>query len=157
MSSINSKWTWCCRLSCHADILGMYLCARSVAMPLISPAEPKIVSIPRELTRTQEERQTIVHCTLTESKAGGFMLIRIWPTTFLIQSDGTRKKMLWFEQIAPFPQWLPVLVPHTFTLIFEGLERNCETFDLVEEIPQEGGFEVIGIRRNEMDVYRVEI
>lgn len=126
-------------------------------MSLIAPAKPKIVSIPKELTRTQEERQTIVHCTLHEPCETGFMLIRIWPSTFLIQSNGTRRKMLWFEQIAPFPHWMPVLVPHTFTLIFEGLDRQCELFDLVEEIPQEGGFEVKGIRRNEMDVYRVEI
>lgn len=126
-------------------------------MPLISPTEPQIVHVPKELTRPEEERQTIVHCTLTESMADGFILIRIWPTTFLIQSDGSRKKMLWFEQIAPFPHWMPVLVPHTFTLIFEGLDRQCELFDLVEEIPQEGGFEVKGIRRNEMDVYRVKI
>ncbi len=126
-------------------------------MPLIVPAKPKIVFVPKELTLPEEERQTIVYCTLTESIADGFMLIRIWPTTFLIQSDGTRKKMLWFEQIAPYPHWWPVLVPHTFTLIFEGLDRNCTVFDLVEEIPQEGGFEVKGIRRNEQDVYRVEI
>ncbi|MCF8238793.1 MAG: hypothetical protein K9I85_11595 [Saprospiraceae bacterium] len=126
-------------------------------MPPIAPAKPKIVVVPRELTKTEEERQTIVHCTLTEPMAGGFMLIRIWPTTFLIQSDGTRKKMLWFEQIAPFPHWLPVLVPHTFTLIFEGLDRDCSVFDLVEEIPQEGGFEVMGIQRNERDVYRVRL
>ena len=105
----------------------------------------------------QEERQTIVHCTLREPGETGFMLIRIWPSTFLIQSNGIRRKMLWFEQIAPFPHWMPVLVPNTFTLIFEGLDRQCELFDLVEEIPQEGGFEVKGIRRNEMDVYRVEI
>ncbi len=126
-------------------------------MSPIAPAEPTVLSVPEELTRTQEERQTIVHCTVRDAAQTGFMLIRIWPSTFLIQSNGTRKKMLWFEQIAPYPHWLPVLVPHTFTLIFEGLDRDCTMFDLVEEIPQEGGFCVEGIQRNALDVYRVEM
>lgn len=126
-------------------------------MPLIAPAEPKQITIPEELTHTEEERQTIVHCALPRHAEMPWMLIRIWPTTYLVQEDGTKKKMLWFEQIAPFPHWLPVLIPHTFTLIFEGLDRGCTVFDLVEEIPEEGGFEVRGIRRNEQDVYRVRV
>ena len=130
---------------------------RTSTMPLIAPAEPRIAVVPKELTRTDEEKQTIVHCALPRQAEMPWILIRIWPTTFLVQEDGTRKKMLWFEQIAPFPHWLPVTIPHTFTLIFEGLDRGWSVFDLVEEIPEEGGFKVKGIRRNEQDVYRVQV
>jgi len=45
----------------------------------------------------------------------------------------------------------------TFTLLFAGLPRDCVLFDLVEVIPEDGGFKVPSILRNGMDVYRVEI
>ena len=44
-----------------------------------------------------------------------------------------------------------------FTLVFSGLPKECESFDLKEEIPEEGGFFVKNIRRNNSDVYRIKI
>ncbi|MPN29566.1 hypothetical protein SDC9_177019 [bioreactor metagenome] len=44
-----------------------------------------------------------------------------------------------------------------FTLVFSGLPDECTTFDLIEEIPEEGGFFVPNIKRNGTDVYRVII
>jgi len=44
-----------------------------------------------------------------------------------------------------------------FTLIFQGLSKGCQLFDLVEEIPQEGGFAVRGLLRNSSDVYQVHL
>jgi len=44
-----------------------------------------------------------------------------------------------------------------YTLVFAPLPPDCKVFDLIEEIPEPGRFEVFGIQRNKSDVYRVEI
>jgi len=44
-----------------------------------------------------------------------------------------------------------------FTLIFASLPKTCEVFNLYEDIPQDSGFHIKGIRRNKSDVYNVEI
>lgn len=103
-----------------------------------------------------EERSTIVHCTVT-----GYPFfvtaIRIWPTTFLIQENGERKKLLQAYNITPYPNWKLVWSGHVFTLVFEGLDKDCLLFDLLEDIPQPGGFHIENIERNGQDVYHVEI
>lgn len=97
-----------------------------------------------------EERQTIVHCTCPIDYA-----YRIWPSTFLIEHNtGKRAKLLTAFNISFAPQWT-INDGKGFTLVFEGLSKDCSTFDLKEIIPQEGGFEVLGILRNNMDVYQV--
>ena len=101
-------------------------------------------------TLTDAERQTIVHCT-----CGDIYAYRIWPSTFLIErGTGKRAKLITAFNISFAPQWT-----HNdgkgFTLIFEGLSRECSVFDLQEIIPQAGGFEVNGIVRNNSDVYQV--
>lgn len=125
--------------------------------PMATSTETRQVPVPAELTEINEERQVVVHCTVR--REGGFAdtLIRIWPTTFLVQQDGSRKKMMYFDKISPFPIWMPVRLPHTFTLVFEGLDDDCGIFDLFEEIPQSGGFHVRDIRRNGTDVYHVDL
>ncbi|RYY94880.1 MAG: hypothetical protein EOO11_17005 [Chitinophagaceae bacterium] len=99
-----------------------------------------------------EERATIVHCSMTE-----FSAARIWPSTYLVQEDGTRKALLQAFGIAPYPNWKWLLPGETFTLVFEGLDRNCLLFDLLEDIPEPGGFHIANIERNKSDVYRVFI
>ncbi len=101
-------------------------------------------------TLTDAERQTIVHCACGETYA-----YRIWPSTFLIErGTGKRAKLITAFNISFAPQWT-----HNdgkgFTLIFEGLSKECTVFDLQEIIPQVGGFEVSGIVRNNSDVYQV--
>ena len=44
-----------------------------------------------------------------------------------------------------------------FTLIFTGLPKDCNYFDLFEKIPEPGGFLVKNIKRNNSDVYFIEI
>ncbi len=99
-----------------------------------------------------EERATIVHCTMHIITA-----IRIWPTTFLIQMDGSRKNLLQAYNITAYPEWKLVFIGHTFTLVFEGLDKHCLLFDLLEDIPEEGRFSVKSIKRNKTDVYNVPI
>lgn len=96
------------------------------------------------------ERVAIVHCTLSH-----WNLIRIWPSTFLVQEDGTRRKLLQAFNITAYPDWKLVLPGHRFTLIFEGLDKGCAGFSLLEDIPEPGGFHIEGIARNNADVYWV--
>lgn len=97
-----------------------------------------------------EERQTIVHCS-----CGGDYAFRIWPSTFLIEhGTGRRAKLIMAYNISFAPQWT-YNDGRGFTLVFEGLSKGCRAFDLKEIIPQEGGFESIGIRRNSTDVYKI--
>lgn len=111
---------------------------------------PEILEKHQVKTLQSEERQTIVHCMLPEGFA-----YRIWPSTFLIERESGRHcKIITAFNITFAPEWT-----HNdgrgFTLIFEGLSKNCEFFDLKEIIPEEGGFEVLGIVRNNSDVYHV--
>lgn len=88
------------------------------------------------------------------------MFIRIWQTTFLIdRASGSRAKLVHVENISYAPVWthIPGKQLYTFLLIFSSLPKDCKTFDLVEDIPQAGGFFVSGISRNEQDVYHVAI
>ena len=99
-----------------------------------------------------EEKQTIVHCVLKEENAEAY---RIWPSTFLVERDtGKRAKLITAFNISYAPEWT-LNGGKGFTLIFEGLSKECSVFDLKEIIPQEGGFEELGIARNETDVYQV--
>lgn len=102
-------------------------------------------------TLQSEERQTIVHCSVNNEAYA----IRIWPSTFLIEhGSGKKAKLITAFNISFAPEWT-FNDGRGFTLIFEGLSKSCTSFDLKEIIPQEGGFEVLGIQRNKMDVYQV--
>ncbi len=109
--------------------------------------------------QVQEEKQVIVHCHYSCTNPYG-MYIRIWPSTYLIARDVQhRSELVHAENIPLAPEWMAV-APGTksqFTLIFSGLPKDCQRFDLAEIIPQEGGFFVADIARNEMDVYEVEM
>jgi hypothetical protein len=101
-------------------------------------------------TLESEERQTIVHCSCGDDYA-----FRIWPSTYLIeQATGKRAKLITAFNISFAPQWT-LNDGKGFTLIFEGLSKGCAAFDLNEIIPQDGGFEIKNIQRNNMDVYQV--
>ena len=104
-------------------------------------------------TLESEERQTIVHCMVNNSPEN--YAYRIWPSTFLIEHEtGKRAKLITALNISFAPQWT-LNDGKGFSLIFEGLSKSCSVFDLKEIIPEQGGFEVNGIARNNMDVYQV--
>jgi hypothetical protein len=105
-----------------------------------------------------EDSFVYVHCHFDNPSDD--MLIRIWRTTFLIdRASGERSQLLHAENISYAPQWtiIPRKGDFTFLLIFGGLPKSCTVFDLVEEIAQPGGFFVRDIRRNESDVYHIDI
>lgn len=126
----------------------------TIVKPTISPEllealQPKI----------EVEKQVIVHCCFP-AQPHADMLIRIWSSTFLVdESNGHRSSLIHHENITLYPYWteVPPMKDYWFTLVFSGLPKSCKSFDLIEEIPQEGGFWVKNIPRNKSDIYRVRI
>jgi hypothetical protein len=109
------------------------------------------------LNEMLEEGMVIAHCSYTSLYGEN---IRIWTSTFLIdKTTGTRSRMLHAENITIAPVWM--LVPEgstaRFTLIFAALPKTCEFFDLLEDIPEAGGFFIQNIKRNKSDVYHVKV
>lgn len=105
-----------------------------------------------------EEQQLIIHCSIYGMDAGD--AARIWKSTYLIDKEtGKTYNLLFADGISFAPQWtlIPFNKPLEFTLIFKGLPKSCKLFDLVEIIPEEGGFEVLNVNRNSTDVYYVTI
>ena len=106
----------------------------------------------------EEEAQVIVHCHFLGSDNTD--LIRIWKSTFLVaKNSGHKSKLIHAENISVHPLWTHVKqgAPFYFTLFFSALPKDCLVFDLVEEIHEEGGFEVRNISRNSLDVYSVKL
>ena len=105
-----------------------------------------------------EDSYVYVHCSFPIPTPD--MLIRIWKTTFLkdCHSPG-QSQLIHAENISYAPEWtiIPDKGIYSFLLIFSALPKSCILFDLVEEIPQPGGFLVKSIKRNKTDVYRINI
>ena len=128
-------------------------------MPTITKPEICQEILEALLTEVQEEQQVIVHCCYPGTHHIG-SLIRIWQSTFLVDERlNHRSSLLHHENISLFPYWTPVppMQDYWFTLVFSGLPKDCKSFDLREEIPEEGGFLVKNIKRNGTDVYRVKL
>jgi hypothetical protein len=120
--------------------------------------EEKIEIAPELLQqcKTLEEKQVIVHCTVTGIP--NYNTVRVWPTIYLIPKEFDRKsKLLHHFNIALYPdsQLIGATGKHHFTLVFEGLPSNCKYFDILEIIPETGAFEARHIARNESDTYQV--
>lgn len=99
-----------------------------------------------------------VHCNFRNQWRG--MLIRIWNSTYLIDKvSGAKSRLVHAENITIAPTW--TMVPdkrnYSFLLVFEALPQSCKVFELLEDIPQAGGFHAGGILRNPSDVYHVDL
>ena len=119
------------------------------------------ISISKVLSQTQielnKEKTTIVHCCFDLS---GGRLYRIWPETKLIQNNGVKKGLLHAFNIAIAPQISFAEGAGKqvhFTLYFEGLDRDCLSFNLSEDIPEPCGFYSEIISKNTTDVYNLDI
>jgi hypothetical protein len=107
---------------------------------------------------TMEDSFVYVHCHFNNTSDD--MLIRIWSTTFLVDRDSAaRSQLIHAENISYAPQWtiIPRKGDFTFLLIFGGLPKSCLVFDMIEEIAQPGGFHIKNIKRNETDVYHIDL
>jgi hypothetical protein len=135
---------------------------RNRANDPVIPAKAKPKVDVETLTRidpaTLEDSFVYVHCYFHNTSKD--MLIRIWKTTFLLdKGSGSRSQLVHAENISIAPVWtqIPNQGTYSFLLIFNGLPKSCQLFDLVEDIPQPGGFFFQDIARNETDVYHVNI
>ena len=108
----------------------------------------------KPLEKIKEESQVTIHFKYTGSMWGD--KIRIWKSTFLhAKGSSHRSSLVHVENISVHPTWTHVSAGETinFTLIFSGLPKDCESFDLIEDIPEAGGFIINDIKRNNSDVY----
>jgi hypothetical protein len=90
----------------------------------------------------------------------GDMLIRIWRTTYLAdQQSEAKANLLHAVNITYAPLWtqVPPRGRYSFVLIFSALPKSCLVFDLIEDIPQPGGFHIKNIARNSSDVYHITL
>jgi hypothetical protein len=109
-------------------------------------------------TSTLEDSYVYVHCYFENTSDD--MLIRIWRSTYLIdRASGSRSSLIHAVNISYAPMWtmIPKKGRFSFLLIFSALPKDCTVFDLLEDIPQTGGFFIQGIQRNQLDVYHVDI
>ncbi len=106
----------------------------------------------------QTDSHIYVHCHFKSNLDE--VLIRIWMTTFLVdQNSSARSKLVHVENITYAPHWtlVPTNYNYSFLLIFESLPKSCSVFDLIEDIPQPGGFVINSISRNKQDVYHIDL
>ena len=107
----------------------------------------------KQLTQVAEEQQITLHCSYNRTS-----LCRIWKTTFLVCSQTGKKAQISHALNIPwYPRWKQFSPNEPFTLIFEPLPKGCTSFDLLEDIPQYGGFMKTNILRNKSDVYRLNL
>ncbi len=112
----------------------------------------------KNLEEFGEEKCTIVHCKFATKSS--YNAIRIWLSTYLIEESNIRRKLIMAFNIPLMPETIyckPVDGYCHFTLVFEGLSKDCISFHLLEDIPESGGFYTTIIERNKTDVYNVEV
>lgn len=141
----------------HTAMNTPYLHVDTEAEVLPAPiVEPRVDPAIREqlLAQVDECGQVTVRCHLHTDWA---TKLRIWTSTYLVcQQTGHRSRMIHAEGITYMPEWMPAPAgTTTFILVFETLPDACETFALLEDIPEPGGFHVPVILRNGRDMYDV--
>ena len=110
------------------------------------------------LPKTEQESQVTVHVKFTADFPGS--KIRIWKSTFLHDRDSShRSELMHTDNIPLFPKWKAIMAGEkvVFTLIFSALPKDCLIFDLIETIPEPGGFMIKNIQRNQTDVYMIDL
>jgi hypothetical protein len=110
------------------------------------------------LNQFKEEAHVIVHCSYTGTMVND--QIRIWKSTFLYAKNSNHiSKLVHAENITMYPKWSNVDRGKTinFSLIFTALPNHCTQFDMIEKIPEPGGFVFRNIDRNNSDIYQLDL
>jgi hypothetical protein len=105
-----------------------------------------------------EEKQIIVNCIINGGNDG--TAARIWKSTYLVDNVSKQRSVLLHTiGVSHYPNWTRIPPKSTlrFSLIFSPLPKSTKVFDLVEQIPESGGFYFSGLRRNDADVYQVDL
>jgi len=124
-----------------------------------SPHSPALVVLP-EVEIEVEVRPlepVVVHVRCAPNYSHS---LRIWQSTFLLDRDSPHtSSMVGCENISLYPHWMPVPFgrPYQFTLFFEPLPKSVQVFDLHEIIPEPRGWLFPAIRRNQEDVYWLDL
>jgi hypothetical protein len=128
------------------------------AAPVKTKPEVEVETLTSVDTDALEDSYVYVHCYFPNAEKD--MLVRIWKTTYLIdRASGARSSLVHNENISLAPVWTQIAdgTSYSFLLIFSALPKSCQYFDLVEDIPQPGGFFVESITRNQTDVYHIDL
>ena len=123
-----------------------------------SDTEVRLEPKTERATLPETESQVTVHCTVRSNEP--FAAIRVWRSTFLIDTLGAHKSQLLHAEGVVFqPQWqaMPSSGVARFTLIFQGLPKSCKRFHFEELISEGGAWSVRNIQRSATDVYRIEL
>ncbi len=110
------------------------------------------------LHNIDEEKQIIVNCIVNGGNDG--TAARIWKSTYLVDNVSKQRSVLLHAiGVSHYPTWTRIPPKSTlrFSLIFSPLPKSTKVFDLVEQIPESGGFYFSGLRRNDADVYQVDL
>lgn len=132
----------------------MNVMAKIITEPSINISKEILEELCTEL---EEMGQVVVHC-LYDSIIP--TLIRIWQTTYLYDRDSPHNsELVHAENISYFPRWTEAKQgKNHFTLIFSGLPRTCNVFDLIEHCDNENGaFRIKSIKRNKSDIYYIQL
>jgi len=124
-----------------------------------SPQSPALVVLPENEIAVQVRPldPVVVHVRCAPHYSHS---LRIWQSTFLLDRDSAHtSSMVGFENISLYPHWMPVPFgrPYQFTLFFEPLPKSVQVFDLHEIIPEPRGWHFPAIRRNQEDVYWLDL
>jgi hypothetical protein len=109
------------------------------------------------LYKSNEEAHITIHCLI---KSEIDTRIRLWKNIKIVdRSLIYEAKLIHAENISFHPQWTNLKSGEVkvFTLIFESLPKQSKRFDLVESIPESGGFVKLNIARNKTDVYKINL
>ena len=115
-------------------------------------------SIVPEIQHQQAEQgTTILHCHIRYPQR-----LQICKSTYLRQNSGGDKSLIHAEGISVEPEWTVVTKRnYIFTLVFEGLDKECTSFEMIEDEPLNNPFEsnfyVEPTSRNSTDVYNVKV
>ena len=121
-------------------------------MSLVEKLKPKEENFicPKELFQVREESQVIVKGYINDYRSS----VRIFPDTYLkCNQTGKRFKLINSFNIGDYPSYTELRRHEYFTLIFEGLEKNCKSFDLIENLSEPRVFRKFKISRKSSDVY----
>ncbi len=109
-------------------------------------------------TQVNLESQVTVHIGLKIGQQA--QQVRICANTFLQCANTKIKyKMLFSNNISIYPKWT-ILEANSyieFNLIFENLPKDCSSFHLIEDIPEEGGFNFENIEKNSSNIYYLNL
>jgi hypothetical protein len=111
------------------------------------------------LAELSEKRdKVILNCKITGDEDNES--VRIWDSTFLVNDKLNHKsKLINAFNISRYPEWTKIEIGEilNFKLEFTPLPEECSEFDLIEDIPESGGWVLRGIKRNRSDIYEIEI